>query len=167
MLWSDDYAVDPKYTVSGYLRAFRPMDHFRDFHHERKGQCYAIRKAKKDGVGLPRSPHRRWCPLTHQSDALCIDDYAEKGGDSYLLSVFNRCKQFICYDQHTMLVWIAEMCGCEAWVVNEGKLVRPNRFGFADTPGKIHDDVKAGFEQEFAYTMEQTRNLVELCRSRW
>ncbi len=126
--------MDPKYQVSGELTAWRDWSHFRDLGGARKGTCYAVRK----GTGKTLDQH--------PEGALCIDNYGEKGGDDYLLRVFNEYETFYCYDDNTALVNLAALCGCRVLPEHLILSAPADRFETAD---------------------RQTRELVELCQQQW
>jgi hypothetical protein len=132
LLWSREYRVDPKYKVSGELTAWRDWSHFRDLGLPRRGACYAVRK------GTDRH--------AHPADALCIDDYGLRGGDDYLIEVFNSREAFYCYDDHTALVELARLCGCR---------VVP---AFPSAPSDA---------ERMALADQQTREFVDLCYQQW
>ena len=139
MQWSADFKVDPKYKVGGLLTAFRDYSEFRDrgYSDLRQGVCYAVRKGR--GKVLDQ----------HPADALCIDDYAARGGDDYLINVFNERERFICYDDVSMLPTLAALCGCP-------------------TLGQPAPEVlRAQLTDLIAATGPQTVAFVELCRGWW
>ena len=165
--WSNLYSVPEQYEVAGLLTAFRDYSHFVDLGLPRAGTCYAVRKAKEKPLDQ------------HPADALCIDDYEARGGDTYLIDVFNRSGLFICYDDHTMLPRLAALCGCPA-VIIPGSLTREERealgdtfdgvaYGFDDaerareTLPKIRERV-AQIEEE---SIRQTQEFVKICESRF
>jgi hypothetical protein len=123
-LWSEAYRYPSKSEHAGLLftaygsgdtacgaerSGLHPFDGvFADRHQQRGGTCYLVRKGKDKPLDK------------HQSDALNIDDYHERGGNRFLADVFNRCERFICYDHATMLATFAAMCGCEVVVIPDG-----------------------------------------------
>ena len=167
MLWDEAYQVHPKYEVAGLLTAYRDLSHFCDFGQKRAGTCYAVRK----GFAKRRDQH--------PAEALCIDGYAERGGDEYLIRVFNERELFVCYDDHTMLPTLAALCGCEV-VVIPGAETRQAR----EARGETFAGIAWGFEdreraratrhlaraavEAVSRTAEaQTREFVELCQRQW
>jgi len=74
----------------------------------RNGTCYLVRKAKDKQL------------IYHPENAINIDDYAEKGGNDYLITVFNTCRRFICYDHACALAVYSALCGCETIVIPDG-----------------------------------------------
>ena len=108
-LWSEAYRSKVPGEDCGLLfTSDWRRDIFRDRCVARGGTCYLVRK----GSHKPRDQH--------PSDALCIDDYLDRGGDQYLADVFNRHERFISYDHATMLSTIAAMCGCESVIIPDG-----------------------------------------------
>lgn len=71
MLWSRRFSVDPKYKIGGLLTAWRDLSHFRDYHRERLGACYIVRKGMGDVLNQ------------HEAEGYCIDDYGRRGGDAF------------------------------------------------------------------------------------
>lgn len=141
--WSDEYQIGPEYRSAGELTAWRNYDHFMDYKRTRMGTCYAVRK------GFNKSQNQ------HPPEALCIDDYGQRGMDDYLIHTFNRRELFVCYDHHTMLPVLAALCGCPAVVIPP-----PNDMRTVGCPG-----VAWGFDDlpRAKATMTLTRAMVDGC----
>lgn len=104
------YADVYQYPRSNGILATFNMEGTRRFtnHDEpRKGTCYARRK------GSYKTPDK------HPDNALCIDDYGSKGGDDYLIKIFNTYETFISYDHATFLSVQAALCGCLPIIIPE------------------------------------------------
>ena len=138
MTWDERYSVG--YTVAGKLTAWRDLAHFRDYHRLRAGTCSLVRKGKMSQLLHPLDP-----------DAFCIDDYARRGGDNYLIDVFNRVESFTCYDDNSLIPTLAHLCGVpRIWIANGGKYL-----------------TRAEVAEQTALSLLQTREFVEACERQW
>ena len=137
--WLRNYAGMGRVALQ--LTAWRTYDHFRDLGQPRNGECYAVRKGAHTGVPLDR----------HSADSLCIDDYAARGGDDYLIRVFNEREKFVCYDSNTMLSTLANLCGCQV-------------IGNTDAPGPLN---RAQLETMIRSHDGETERFVNLCGGWW
>ena len=127
--------------IGGLLTACRPLDHFRDYHGARAGECYLIRKARNSGRPFD----------CHGADALCIDNYGA-WGDSYLISVFNGRQRLVCYDNNCFIPTLANLCGVP-------EIVLP--FG-GDPPL-----TRAGVLDAETVARRQTTEFANLCAHHW
>ena len=137
MAWDAKYAEGCK--LDGLLTAWRDLSHFRDYHRPRAGECYLIRK----GHAVPHDQHG--------PDALCIDDYGKRGGDQYLIDVFNERERFICYDPNTMISTLANLCG-----VPDIRVI-----------GGAAPLTREQMVAKMAEAEQQTRDFVALCETWW
>ena len=129
------------WQIGGQLTAWRDLAHFKDFHRPRAGTCYLVRK----GAATMAYSHEPG------SDSLCIDDYGKRGGDSYLIDVFNRVESFTCYDDNSLIPTLAHLCGVpRIWIANEGKYL-----------------TRAEVAEQTALSLVQTREFVEACERQW
>ena len=78
-------------------------DIFTNMNYERKGSCYAIRKANPTH-------------FIHPEDSISIS-WDVVGNLTELSTLFNKTERFYCYDNHTFLFTQAAMCGCVSIVV--------------------------------------------------
>ena len=136
-----------------------------DYGLAREGACYVIRKGND-------KPRGSW--LDEWPDALCIDDYARRGGDSYLIEMFNRCRRFICYDHNSFLAMLAALCGCEVLIVPDGvrtleQVVADCPFGMSGVAWALEDldraaatrtRLAAGSATAKACWLEQTKAMI-------
>jgi hypothetical protein len=100
--------VKDEEKVSGELRALElHLDKFVDRGEARSGTCYLVKKGRNKKLNL------------HPAGSLCIDDYEQRGGNDYLVEVFNRFDRFISYDHATFLSAQAVLCGCTSIVIPE------------------------------------------------
>lgn len=152
--------------VKGELRALDlKLDKFIDKKAHTQEVCYMVRK----GAQKPRNQH--------PTNAICIDDYGSKGGDGYLVEIFNRCSTFISYDHANFCSSLAALCGCDSIVIPDGQMSGQEwkdkfpYFSYGVAYG--HEDIEwtkstkdklrerlVQLEQE---TMEQTRKLIQDC----
>lgn len=98
---------------------------------DREGICYFVGKCKQ-----PK--------LIHESGAVEI---SRSTPNAELSRIFNQCKTFYCYDNHTFLSKLAVLCGCQTIVVPDGstsreKFLRRNPVGIAYGP----DDLQRAIE---------------------
>lgn len=100
-----------KSQLKGLLSAFHvDRSVFYDKGQHQVGKyCYVVRKGANKKLNA------------HPPDAVQLDDYVVKGGNTYLSQVFNECEYFVSYDDATFLTTQAALCGCTPVVVpNEG-----------------------------------------------
>ena len=111
--FSDYFEAPGGRHIDGLLSAYHiDVRKFQDQGRPREGVCYLVRK----GAGTPL--------IHHPPDALQIDDYAKRGGDDYLIEVFNRHQLFISYDPATFIFVQAALCGCDSVVIPDGRTPR-------------------------------------------
>jgi hypothetical protein len=160
-LWSSMYSVDSKYKISGFLTAFDfHLDLFVDKGLSRSGTCYVVRK----GWGKKLNQH--------PADAVCIDDYFDRGGNKWLAEVFNQYKTFISYDHCTQLSVCAALCGCESVVIPEEGLSREGwkkanglfsqaiRYGLDDQLDSSRDSLRENLKTMELESIQQTKDFV-------
>ena len=129
------------WQIGGKLTAWRGLAHFRNYHRPRAGSCYLVRKGTS-AVAYSHEPGL---------GAFCIDDYGKRGGDSYLIDVFNRVESFTCYDDNTLISTLAHLCGVpRIWIANGGKYL-----------------TRAEVAEQTALSLVQTREFVEACERQW
>lgn len=153
--------------VKGELRALDlKLDLYFDQDMHQPGKtCYMVRK------GLRKTLNE------HPGDAICIDNYGELGGDTYLASIFNKCETFISYDHANFATVHAALCGCNVIVIPDGEFTKKQwkdkfpyfSYGIAygkddlqwsiDTRGKVRDNLLK-LEEE---TILQTKQLTNDC----
>ena len=139
MYWEREFLGPfPTYKLGGQLQAWRPLDHFRDRHEPRTGRCYLVRKG-------------RGKPINEPMESFCIDDYAQRGGDDYLIEVFNRVEHFVCYDNRCLIPTLANLCGVPQIDVIDGLGPMSRAEVLAATDRSI----------------EQTREFVRMCEDQW
>ena len=168
MLWSDKFTVSMKYKVGGLLTTWRDYSHFQDLKLPRSGVCYAVRK------GFNKSLNQ------HPRDAFRIDDYGERGGDAYLINIFNRFEQFICYDHASMLPTLAALCGCVSVVIPDGFHSRRHLEEMGDTFDGVAWGFKdlarargtlpyarAALERRIQESRVQLTDFIGLCYKQW
>lgn len=169
MLWSEAYRTPgmAAHRVGGLLTAWRDYSAFKDWGWPRKGVCYAVRKGKNKELDQ------------HPLDALCIDDYAQLGGDDYLIRVFNTNKRFVCYDHASMLPTLAALCGCPSLVIPRINYKPGDARAYALRAGvawgkddcgpamatlcTAHDELN----RMIRASESQTAAFVNLCREQW
>lgn len=107
----DTFKVKHNERVKGILTAIEThLDIFHDLKQERFGECYLIRK------------DRRQIRNAHKENSICIDEYENLGGNLYLANTFNSCELFVCYDNACFLALQSALCGCPCLVVPDGKM---------------------------------------------
>ena len=170
MLWSEAYRTPAMaaHRVGGLLTVWRDYLAFQDHGHDRQGDCYAVRKGKDKPLNQ------------HPIEALRIDDYAAKGGDAYLIQVFNWAERFICYDHATMLSTLAALCGCPTLVVPDGVRTREQveadggplngiAWGVEDWNRAVTTlpAAREGLDRLIQESDKQVRAFVDICREQW
>jgi len=125
-LWREGVTIPDMSLVKGFLEMTNLEENliFKNKNRHILGTtCYMIRKG-----------HHRDSFDFHPKDALCIDDFAQKGDKEYLKEVFNHYEYFICYDDVSFIPVQAALCGCIPIVIprdpNDGYL---NSYGPANT----------------------------------
>lgn len=110
------YTVPNESQVKGILTVMNDnRSKFIDLKQHISGkQCYIIRK------GYYKTHDK------HEINSINIDDYHIKGGDDYLIKVFNECETFISYDHNTYISTQAAMCGCISIVIPDEKTSSEN-----------------------------------------
>jgi len=136
MWWDEKYRVPCFGTQGGKLTAYRDLSHFRDLGKERDLSLYLVRKGKDKPLNQ------------HSPDALPIDNYT---GDEALIRWFNRCTDFVCYDDRCMVPTLANLCGVPKITIVGG--------GLPMTREQV--------EAAAAESIEQTRSFVDLCGAQW
>lgn len=164
MQWDPKYN-DGSYRQNGILTAWRDYSHFQNLGLPRRGNCYAVRKG--GGVSLDQ----------HSPADICIDKYKDSGGDDYLIRTFNTSEKFICYDNSTMLVVLAALCGCLVVIIPAAGLTGPPEWHFSSGAAWGWDDIsraeatlpfaRLALDKMQSDSAFQTIDFVELCRHHW
>lgn len=164
----DYFTVDSKYKVSGFLTAYDgKLDVWSDLDQPRNGTCFLVRKGK--GRILDK----------HPEGSIQIDGWEAKGGDQFLLKVFNECQLLICYDPSSFTNVIAALCGCIPVVIPEDGMTREQwyekipfykngiAYGFGDILRAIETrpNLRAAVRELEENSLTETREMVKICES--
>jgi len=110
---NNDYWI---YYSSGFYDGIKPkiilnisdskLDYFKDYNLDRPyKECFTYRKSHNNIDDLN---------ILHSSDAI---EFGFNQSDSYLISLFNSCERFYCYDTNSYLNVLASLCGCDSIIV--------------------------------------------------
>lgn len=82
------------------------LQYFKDYKAQRTyKECFTFRKAHDNIDNIN---------IIHQSDAI---ELVFNMSDEYLISLFNVCERFYCYDTESHLNVLASLCGCDSIIV--------------------------------------------------
>lgn len=163
------YKVPDESRVNGILTVMNTNSNlFKDLGNTRTHDtCYLVRKGSRKPLNA------------HPGNAFCVDDYHAKGGDDYLVEMFNKYNTFISYDHATYISIQAALCGCLSIIVPEEgvtkeqwKLTEPfhgygRSYGFDDyewartTQVLLKEAVYVTIDQ----SIEQTKHMIQACKA--
>jgi len=114
------------------------LEYYKDYGIERNiNDCFTYRKQHDNVANITKY---------HSEDAIEIPFNC---GDEYLITIFNSCKNFYCYDTESHLSVLAGLCGCNSIIISQNKTKEeiidkqpPLKYGVAFGIGDIERSIQ-------------------------